>query len=140
MSLFIPTEGHFFSFYSFYKLLFGNNLYRKTKDHYSYTRKQMLGFIENQFEIQEINYAYHLFGSFFDATFFAACLIPAVAKWFWTKNTRFNKPNEKKSLASHALELANFICFWESSLLRKVSFSSSGVLVKVKKKSATLLN
>ncbi|MEK6772712.1 MAG: class I SAM-dependent methyltransferase [Bdellovibrionota bacterium] len=131
--LFVPAEGQFFSFYNFYRLFLGQDLYRKTKDHYKYTRKQILEFIREQYEIEDLNYAYHFFGSLMDATFFAVCAIPKVAKWWWTKNSIYH-PNEKKSLPSLALELANSICYWESKILRRSSFGASGLFIKARKK------
>lgn len=131
--LFIPAEGQLFSFYNLYRIFLGKDLYKHTKDHYPYTRKELIGAVAEQFDIIELNYAYHVLGSLMDSTFFAACRIPAVEKWWWTKNSIY-RPNEKKGLASYVLELANAICFWESKMLRKFSFGASGLLIHAKPK------
>jgi len=130
---FIPAEGQLFSFYNFFRVFLGRNLYKKTKDHTAYSRKELIELVKAKFEIEEINYAYHLFGSLMDATFFAFCAIPSVARWWWEKNSIYH-PGEKKSLPSYALEIANAFCFLESSVLRRVPFTASGLFIKAKKK------
>ncbi len=131
--LFIPAEGQSISFYNIFRFFLGKDLYKKTKDHTPYSRKKLIQLIQTEYQIVELNYAYHIFGSLMDSTFFAACAIPAVEKWWWTKNSIY-RPDEKKGLASRVLELANAFCFWESKFLRKVAFGSSGILVHAKKK------
>ena len=134
IALFVPTEGERFSFFAFYRLLLGKDLYLHTKDHHhAYRRQWMVDKVGEYFEIQDRHYSYHLLGSLFDATFFAFCKIDAIYRWFWTSNAIY-RPASKKSLGNRLLAFANWICFWESSLLARVPACASGIHLTGRKK------
>ena len=76
---FSPLEGQRFSFYRGYQKIFGDDLYRRTKEHIqAYSDASLKALVEDQFEITEQRYAYHLIGHLMDATLFAAMQLPAI--------------------------------------------------------------
>ena len=114
---FVPTEGEPLSLYQFYRVLLGNDLYARTKDHVvAYRRRQFANYLRKRFDIVSLSYSYHVIGSALDATFFALCRIPAVERWWWSSNAYY-RPMARPSLANRAMEAANFLAYWESRWL-----------------------
>ena len=130
---YIPMEGNLFSFYSFYQMLFGKDLYIKTKDHrHSFSRKKIRNLIENHFNILSTSYSYHLLGGFCDATFFALHMFPPLKKWWWSSNSYYHSPHQK-GLLNRILGLINNFCFIESTILKKMALFSHGWHIIAKK-------
>jgi SAM-dependent methyltransferase len=124
---FVPTEGEPLSLYGVYRALLGRDLYARTKEHVvAYRRRQVLDALRARFEIVALSYSYHVVGGALDATFFALCRIPAVARWWWSSNTYY-RPDAKPSLASRAMESANALAYWEAVRLARTPQFSVGL-------------
>jgi 2-polyprenyl-3-methyl-5-hydroxy-6-metoxy-1,4-benzoquinol methylase len=137
--IFSPIEGEKISFYTLYKKLFGQNLYVETKDHINPFKRDFFIslFTLNGHTVKEKQYIYHFFGHFFDATFFLFHKFKTVKDLFWNKNLFYkniDRTTVTEKLFNFFLVLANLIAYYESMLLRKVSFLSAGLLIEVKKK------
>lgn len=131
--LFVPAEGQPLSPHSFYRMIFGNALYAQTKDHvHAYRRRELYRAAARFFRVDDVSYSYHFFGSLMDATFFAACKIPAVSRWWWNSNPYY-RPNAKPSLAATLVRWANVLCYVESRMLSRCSFFASGIHIKASK-------
>lgn len=127
---FVPMEGEAFSPYRFYRLLLGQNLYVETKSHtQAYNRADFLSQISKYFEIKEVTYSYHVLGTLLDSTFFALTKFKKLGRWFWRENSIYHPENKKQGLLNIIMEFANWLCYWESTLLRNCSLFSSGVHV-----------
>jgi ubiquinone/menaquinone biosynthesis C-methylase UbiE len=137
--IFSPIEGEKFSFYTFYKKLFGQNLYVETKDHINLFKRDffIMLFTSKGHKIDEKQYLYHFLGHFFDATFFLFHKFKSVKDLFWNKNL-FYKDIDKttiiEKLFNFCLSITNLIAYYESMLLRKIPLFSAGLLIAVKKK------
>lgn len=123
---FVPIEGEPLSDYSFYRLLFGKNLYEITKGHVKPLRREvMLSTFRNNFNGGEFHYSYHLLGQFMDATLFAMLLYKPLEKKFWNENKYYNENN--KGLFNNLLTLANKIAYNESLLMQNRKLFSAGL-------------
>lgn len=127
--LFIPVEGRLSSPHRLYRLLLGDDLYVKTKDHIqAYRIKPLFNTIGQYFTIRSVIYSYHMLGSWMDASFFALHVIPSVSRWWWNANPYY-RPHAKPSLAGRLLQWANMLCYYESRLLSRCSWGASCVHV-----------
>ncbi len=132
---FVPIEGQAVSWYSVYRRLFGDDTYIETKEHIqSFSRDGLRALVERDFTVVNMSYAYHAFGQWMDASFFAAAKLKSVRKFWWNDNVYYNDTprDSNPSLVSRALNgllrLGNAAAFAESRLLENVPFSSAGVL------------
>lgn len=136
--IFSPIEGEVLSFYSFYKMIFGEDLYATTKDHINpFKRRQFLLLFESKKLIMERKqYLYHFFGHFFDATFFLLHRISWVKNMFWNNNSFYKhikKPSIATVLFNFFLVFFNFLAYCESKFLKNIPYFSAGLLVAFKK-------
>jgi SAM-dependent methyltransferase len=136
---FIPAEGQRFSTYRVFRKVLGRDLYAQTKDHiHAFSLADLDALLSRDFVITKKRYAYHVFGHFFDATFFAATRIPAVQRKFWRENEfyvgQIKNPSIGSSIFNWALRLANWIAWMESSFLAEISFAANGLLITAQPK------
>jgi SAM-dependent methyltransferase len=130
---FVPVEGEVLSFYTAFRGLFGADLYVRTKDHVqAFTHAGLIGVVSRDFEVHDVQYAYHGLGQFMDASFFALTELPALRRFWWRENTYYNPENANSSLLSSGLNqllrLGNWIAWCESKALAKVRTGAAGVL------------
>jgi SAM-dependent methyltransferase len=129
---FVPLEGEPLSAYAFYRALFGQELYRETKQHtQSFTRRAM-HMLLGDFELLEQRHAYHALGQWLDASFFAAARLPRLQQFWWTEN-RYYQPERRDQSAlprvlNGLLTLGNRLAYAESRLLARVPWFSAGLL------------
>ncbi|MFH1840218.1 MAG: class I SAM-dependent methyltransferase [Nanoarchaeota archaeon] len=134
---FVPCEGELISAYSFYRLLFGKNLFYKTKNHLNkFKKKKLINLFERFFLIKKINYSYHLLGHIMDATLFALTLNKKVAKLFWNENKYYNGKTKsfRGKLFNKLLSFANAIAYYESKTLKNVKLCAHGLHITSIKK------
>lgn len=129
---FVPLEGEPLSAYAFYRALFGQDLYRRTKEHTQSFRRVDVHALLRDFELLEERHAYHALGQWLDASFFALARLPRVQRFWWTEN-RYYQP-ERRELAvlpralNGLLTLGNRLAYAESRLLGRVPWFSAGLL------------
>jgi 2-polyprenyl-3-methyl-5-hydroxy-6-metoxy-1,4-benzoquinol methylase len=132
---FVPIEGEKFSFYELYRLALGRDTYRLTKEHVqAYTHGSLRALLEQQFELTDVKYVYHLMGQFMDATFFAAARARTLRAFWWNDNVYYNADQRDVGVGSYALnkllELGNGIAWAESTLLARTRFGSAGIMLE----------
>jgi SAM-dependent methyltransferase len=131
---FVPVEGRLFSFFTFWRLLLGKDLYLQTKDHRNnFTFSTLKTSLENKFQPQNYSYSYHILGGFLDASFFALAKIKSVQKFWWNENPYYSS-HPKKGFGARLMKWMNFLCYYESRILQKVSFAANGLHFKMKSK------
>ena len=136
---FVPLEGGF-SPHSFFRL-FDRNLYRDTKDHNRYfTKREMKTLFSERFRVVQLEYSYHLFGALMDAVFFASFKLPGVGtriEQFWRgkENPLYRQVDAGggRSAIARLTMLANALAYYESRLLRNVSFGAGGLQFHLEK-------
>lgn len=136
---FAPLEGQRFSFYRGYRKLLGDDLYARTKEHVqAFSDASLRALVEDQFEIVEQQYAYHVVGHFMDATLFAAMKLPQLERMYWTGNPYYaeDEPSDEAEfgLFGRALRAANRLAFMESTTLSKTSVGAAGTLLVASKR------
>lgn len=129
---FVPLEGEPLSAYAFYRGLFGQDLYRRTKAHtQSFTRRAVHALL-GDFELLEQRHAYHALGQWLDASFFAAARLPRLQQFWWTENHYYQPERRALSALPRALNglltLGNRLAYAESRLLARVPWFSAGLL------------
>jgi SAM-dependent methyltransferase len=131
---FIPLEGEAWSAYSLYRALFGEQLYRETKEHVqSFSRTQARELLED-FDVIDERHAYHLLGQTLDASFFALAQHPRIRRFWWTENRYYVTPATAGTARplgralNALLGAGNWLSFNESRLLERVSWFSAGLL------------
>ncbi len=133
---FVPCEGELLSAYSFYKLIFGKDLFYKTKNHINaFKKKTLIHKIKKHFKLERINYSYHFLGHLMDATLFALTANKRMAELFWNENKYYNKKTTtlKGKILNKFLILGNLIAYYESKLLKNVSGGACAVHITCKK-------
>jgi 2-polyprenyl-3-methyl-5-hydroxy-6-metoxy-1,4-benzoquinol methylase len=125
---FVPTEGEKLSPYWIFEMVLGRGLYKKTKDHIrGYRRRDVFAWLDGNLKLDAATFSYHFFGSLLDSAFFAACLIPALSRWWWKSNFYYHAQTKAPGLMSRLFKLANMICYWESTLFARVKWFSTGL-------------
>ncbi len=128
--LFVPMEGERFSPYGFYKAFLGKDIYVKTKSHIqAYQKKTFITVLSKHFNIGDVSYSYHAFGTILDSSFFALTSLKSLSIWWWKKNSIYYPENKNVGLLNKVMEWANKVCFAESEFLRNKSWLSSGLHV-----------
>lgn len=131
----IPIEGEPVSWYTLFRVLFGQDLYVKTKDHHqAYTHAQIKRMVGQRFVVKERRYVYHFFGQLMDAALCAALAIPFVRDAFWTHSPYHGKDEKPEGsllgrIVAVTFKAANAFAWVESRLLRKVRVTSAGQLL-----------
>jgi SAM-dependent methyltransferase len=131
---FVPVEGEKLSFYELWRRALGANIYAETKEHIqAFTHAALRAMIDERFEIEELNYAYHALGQLMDASFFAATRIPALRSFWWKDNAYYHRKPEKTGAVTTALngllKLGNGLAWAESKVLARSRLGASGILV-----------
>ena len=125
---FCPVEGQPISAYSFYKLIFGRDLYIRTKEHVNaFKRRELIDMFQCNFNGGEFHYSYHTLGQLMDATLFMLMQNDWVAKKFWNDNKYYNEDSNKKSIFNRLLTIANAIAYYESRFMMYRKFTSAGL-------------
>lgn len=130
---FIPLEGEPCSAYALYRALFGDQLYRETKEHVqSFSRAQARELLAD-FDVFDERHAYHLLGQTLDASFFALAQHPRVRRFWWTENRYYagqaaSTPRPLSRALNALLGAGNWLSFTESRLLERVPWFSAGLL------------
>ncbi len=130
---FVPAEGGAGA-HGFFRLLH-SGIYRDTKDHHhAYTRRELVRGFKTRFQVVQLAYSYHLLGASLDAAFFASFKLPVLgpkmeAFWRGQENDVYRRaaPAQRRSLASHCVQLANRAAYIESRLLRHVPLGAKGL-------------
>ena len=135
---FAPLEGQPFSFYRFYRRLFGDDLYVETKEHVqAFSERTLRSLVERDFDIIDHAYAYHLLGQLMDATLFAVVKIPTMRRMFWAKNPYYEESGSangaSESFLGRVLRVANIAAYEESYHLRNVRWTAAGLLFEARK-------
>jgi SAM-dependent methyltransferase len=132
---FVPTEGEALAPHRLWRRLLGDRLYERTKDHFrAWTRKAFLAALEPYFTVVDVSYSYHALGSLFDSSFFALCSLPIVERWWWSRNPYY-RPGVKMTSTSQIMRSANALCFVESTLLKSVALSATGLHFTARRRS-----
>lgn len=130
---FVPIEGQLFSAYTFYRMIFGKDLFKKTKDHVQkFKRKQLIDMFQSNFNGGEFHYSYHLLGQWMDATLFTLMQNKWIANKFWNENKYYNADSNKKSIFNRLLSFANMIAYYESKIRRNNKLFSAGLHFSVR--------
>ena len=125
---FVPCEGQLISAYTFYKMIFGKDLFKRTKDHVNqFKRRELIDLFQSNFNGGEFYYSYHLLGQWMDATLFTLMLNKKIAKKFWNENKYYNEDTNKKSMFNRLLTLANMIAYKESLFMMNRKMFSAGL-------------
>jgi SAM-dependent methyltransferase len=114
-------------------LLLNPNMYCDTKDHNrAYTSRELLQWFSSRFRVVELAYSYHLIGAALDAAFFASFKVPGIGRrmenfWRGQENVfyRGGTVENKPSLVSRLVQLANRVAYYDSSLMRNSSLGAS---------------
>ena len=130
---FTPLEGQAFSFYRFYRRLFGDDLYAVTKEHFhAFSDASLRALLETDFVLNDVQYAYHFFGHLMDATLFALTKVPLVGRRFWDSNPYYRDRSaasaERGSVFASLLRAANHVAYAESKWLQHRQLGAAGVL------------
>lgn len=129
---FVPVEGEPRSFYSLFRRLLGPDTYEVTKEHIqSFRHSELRRLVERHFRVSEWHYAYHPFGHFMDASFFAAARTKFVRRFWWQENSYYNATggsNRLSRMLNQFLRVGNLIAFYESKALRRQRFGAAGAL------------
>ena len=135
---FVPLEGGFGP-HAFFRL-FDPDIYLETKDHrQAYTRGEMVKLMQARFGVADFSYSYHFIGGLLDAVFFASFKLPGIGNrmesfWRGQENSFYRRNSASKpSIVGRLAGWANWIAFWESSLLRCVPIGASGLHFCLKK-------
>lgn len=136
---FIPCEWEVSHIYWLFKKIFWFNV-KETWWHVQFFRKKELekNFINNWFEIVDKNYSYHLLWSILDFSFYSLLLNKKIAKIWWENNKYYNDENKSKAtiiskMFNFVLSIANLLAYYESTLLKNISFWSTGLHIILKK-------
>jgi 2-polyprenyl-3-methyl-5-hydroxy-6-metoxy-1,4-benzoquinol methylase len=129
----IPVEGQRLSFYELFRRLFGRDTYAITKEHIqAFTRRGLTAMLAERFHVTDVRYAYHTFGQFMDAAFFAAAKLAFVRRFWWEKNIYYNPGTRSglvSSIGNRALRAANAVAWAESVALGRCRLTSAAVLI-----------
>jgi SAM-dependent methyltransferase len=137
---FVPAEAGFGP-HGLFRLL-DRNVYRDSKDHnHNYTRRELLAWFAERFEVVRMAYSYHVLGATLDAAFFASFKAPFIGarvEGFWRgqENDVYRAaPNTKSpSLLGRVIRVANHAAYLESKLLRNVPLTAKGVHFNLRKR------
>jgi SAM-dependent methyltransferase len=137
---FIPIEGESMSWFSLFRLVFGKDLYARTKGHIqAFTHDEVEHLLEFGFVIDERRYVYHVFGQLMDAALCASLSIGWIERAFWDHSPYHGGSDSgpPSSIAGRAfaavLRLANAVAWAESTALRNVRTSSAGILLMARR-------
>jgi SAM-dependent methyltransferase len=132
---FTPLEGQRLSFYRLYRRVLGDDLYVRTKEHVqSFSEADLRRLLEQNFQVVDHVYAYHLLGHLMDATLFALLATPRLRRRFWQVNPFYEEaaassPGARtQSPLAQALRAANALAYAESQALHGVSWGAAGIL------------
>ena len=132
---FTPLEGQRLSFYRLYRRILGDDLYVRTKEHLqSFSERDLLRLLEQDFHVVDRVYAYHAVGHLMDATLFALTAIPGLRRRFWQANPFYEEAAAGSPTAgthsalSQMLRVANALAYAESRALRGVNWGAAGIL------------
>jgi ubiquinone/menaquinone biosynthesis C-methylase UbiE len=136
MLAFIPVEGESIGWFSAFRVVFGQELYERTKGHInSFTHDEVERMLAAWFIVDERRYLYHFLGQFMDASLWAALRIAPVRRAFWTytpyhgESTARRRASFAGRLLAATFRAANAVAWAESRLLRNVRATSAGVLL-----------
>jgi SAM-dependent methyltransferase len=132
---FTPLEGQRLSLYRLYRVLLGDDLYARTKEHIqAYSEVSLRAAVGKDFEIVDCAYAYHALGHLMDATLFAMLTAPRLRARFWQENSFYKEVEGvgprggRRSPLDSVLRLGNAMAYLESRVLRSVSRGAAGLL------------
>jgi hypothetical protein len=129
---FTPLEAQPLSFYVMFRKLLGDDLYVTTKEHVqAFSERTLRTLVEQEFAIQEVEYAYHLVGQFMDASLFALMKSSWMRKRFWQDNPFYAEDEQQASELSPvgiALRAGNAVAYAESKVLRHCRVGAAGLL------------